>query len=340
MLAIIGASGLLGEALVEALHGLDWLEDEPKLFATDDSIGKRISFGDRTLAVSDVEKLDWSQVKTVVLAVPADAAMKYRPLASEHGCQVLDFSDVLLSDSDVASLQGFLVAAEATPAIVLNSETVRMPAADVWQALMVLQPLAQAYGLKRVEVVNLLPVSSTGRAGVNELARQTGNLLNARDIDANLFPQQIAFNSVSLGDTQTRVSADGERAAQLAQLLGLAESQVAIRSIWTSVFFGLSQCLSFELLEACESGSTGLIATLESAGIVEWNAGQVGTGPDVEFVTNPVAVANTRDLFASELRASDEAGHCWGLNTHADNLRFALNHLALPILKALHNSAR
>ena len=100
-LAVVGATGQVGEALLELLAGLDIEFSSIHAVASEQSAGKRIEFGDRLLKVQNLDGFDFSDVEVALFAVPPAVSAQHARAVSEQGCLVLDLAGVWLADPSV-----------------------------------------------------------------------------------------------------------------------------------------------------------------------------------------------------------------------------------------------
>jgi aspartate-semialdehyde dehydrogenase len=190
--AVVGATTLAGEQLVEALGERDFPVRQLHLLDAAEAAGTRIEFRGSQLAVRDLAGFDFAEVPLAIFVAGADVADEYVPRATDAGCAVVDTSSRFRAEPDVP-----LVIAAVNPQALDEFRERRIaatPAPEVVQLLCALEPLRAAAGIERLHVTTLLPVSRRGRAGVEELAGQTAALLNAQPIATAVFPVQIAFN--------------------------------------------------------------------------------------------------------------------------------------------------
>ncbi len=190
--AVVGATTVVGETLVELLEQREFPLGELHLLDWGDAVGKRISFKDSTIPVQDTAGFDFSTVGLAFFCAGEDIAAEFAPLAVEAGCVVIDHSALYRGEPDIP-----LVIPEINPqAIAAYSQRgiIACPAATTIQMLLCVHPLLSAVVIEHIGVTVCAAVSDQGRAGIEELAGQTANLLNMRPLESRVFPQQIAFN--------------------------------------------------------------------------------------------------------------------------------------------------
>lgn len=246
-IAVVGATGLVGEALLMALDEREF--PVGKLFAltAGEAAGQVAAFRERNLRVQAVDSFDFASVALVFLLEPVPAAQLERIRLA--GCALVDLSGCLTAE------QAPCVVAEVNPQLADRARWLRSPLPAVVALASVLGTLRQVLELRRVTVTACLAVSGRGREGIEELARQTAQLLNARPVEPQLFDRQIAFNllarsSAEMPDGHAR---DERRlAGELGEVLGDAALPVAATCVQAPVFFGDSLAVSLLCAEAVD----------------------------------------------------------------------------------------
>jgi len=190
--AVVGVSTLVGEALVNLLAERDF--PLGKLYPLDcaEEAGGRVEFKGSHLRVGDVARFDFSQVQLAFFCADAEISAAYVPQATAAGCVVIDDSGLFRMEPDVP-----LVVAEVNPEALAGWQARRIianPNACTVLMLTALKPIHDAVGITRINVATYQAVSGAGRAGLEELGRQTADLLNMRSIETPVFSRQIAFN--------------------------------------------------------------------------------------------------------------------------------------------------
>lgn len=225
-IVVVGATGLVGEALIDLLAARDGLGLEVIALASPRSVGKRLAFGGRRIKVSDLHEHTFSAGELVLLCVPAKIAAKTLPRIQAAGARVIDFSGHL------ADLPAILPWVDSGDAIHDQATEFRAASPACAHAACSLVAIERLAGIRDVRVNVLQAVSARGRAGVGELAGQAAQLLNVQAFDAKVFPAQIAFNALPDFDD------DASQSRDLAGLLGLDEATVGWSRVWVSVFYG------------------------------------------------------------------------------------------------------
>lgn len=267
-IAVVGATGLVGEALVELLEERDFPVANLYLLASGESAGKSIAFRGRNIRVGKLDDFDFAKVRLVFLSVAADAAVDCAARAREAGCSVIDLSGGSLNNA-AALLAQACVNGEAVETLQLPA-LIAAPAAPAAEVAEVLAALRGVLELRQVTVSACLSASALGREGVQELARQTAELLNARPLEPRLLDRQFAFNMLAqLGGVDEQGYSVVERriAAELAVLFPELKDGLSVTCSLAPVFFG--DALMVSLKAAAPVVLSAVSAALEAAEGIE-----------------------------------------------------------------------
>jgi aspartate-semialdehyde dehydrogenase len=246
--AVLGATGLAGEAMVRALEARAFPAAELYPLATDRSIGRRVAFHGRQLPVLDVASFDFASADIALFAAGAEASRRYAARAVAAGCVVVDDSPTFRGDEDVP-----LVVPEVNP-LAIGAHRARgivaSPSGGAVQLLLALKPLYDAVGLERVNVATYQSVSGAGPAAIEELATQSADLLGGKGpVKPRVVASRIAFNVVpqvqgllESGHTQEEIALDRETR----RVLGDDSLRVNTTAVRVPVFFGDAQVVHLE----------------------------------------------------------------------------------------------
>lgn len=248
---VVGATGLVGEALLSALAERRVQIAEMHALASDRSVGREVDFGDDRLKVDDLAGFDFDRADLVLFAGTAAVAREYVPRALDAGCTVVDASPEFRQAPDVPLV---VPAVNASALATLGSRRlVASPGGATVALVTALQPLHAAVGVDRVNVVSLESVSGAGRDAVEELAGQCAQLLNGRSIVASrAYPVQLAFNCIpQVGAAAAGGASEEERslASETQKILGDPAIKVNATAIRVPVFFGDALAVHVELRE-------------------------------------------------------------------------------------------
>lgn len=191
-IAVVGATGAVGETLLAVLEERDFPIEKLYPLASQRSVGKTVTFNKYQLEVKDLATFDFSQVDIALFSAGGSVSKEFAPKAAQAGCIVVDNTSCFRNEKDIP-----LVVPEVNPhriADYKNRYIIANPNCSTIQMVVALKPLHDAVGIHRINVATYQAVSGTGKKAISELVAQTGELLNGRPAKASVYPQQIAFN--------------------------------------------------------------------------------------------------------------------------------------------------
>lgn len=164
--AILGASGLVGRAMLSQLEKCEWVSVPPILLTSDRSAGTKLNFKDQQLECIAVDEDSFSAVDIALFSAGGSVSEKYAPLAVEAGAVVIDNSSAFRMDPEVS-----LVVPEINP--VTGGGIIANPNCSTIQIAMALAPLHQEFGIKEVHITTMQAVSGAGQSAQQELAQKS-----------------------------------------------------------------------------------------------------------------------------------------------------------------------
>ena len=194
--AIVGATGAVGEAMREILGERGFPLGEVHLLASERSMGKRLQVGGQSVAVQLLDDFDFENTQIALFSAGGAVSADHAPRAAEAGAVVIDNTSKFRMEEGiplvVPEVNGERIADGIGPNIIAN------PNCSTIQMAVALKPIYDAVGIERINVATYQAVSGAGMSGVRELASQTANLLNAKPLDDfEAHPAQIAFNAIA-----------------------------------------------------------------------------------------------------------------------------------------------
>ena len=193
-IAVVGATGVVGEAMLAILSQRKFPVGKIYALASERSIGKSVDFGHRELMVDDLAEFDFSKVQIGLFSAGGSISEEYAPKAAAAGCVVIDNTSHFRYDDDIP-----LVVPEVNPEAIARHTTrgiIANPNCSTIQMVVALKPIYDAVGIERINVCTYQAVSGAGRGAIEELVRQTTNLLNGRPLEIEGDAKQIAFNAI------------------------------------------------------------------------------------------------------------------------------------------------
>ncbi|WP_085631442.1 MULTISPECIES: aspartate-semialdehyde dehydrogenase [unclassified Pseudomonas] len=288
-IAVIGATGTVGETLVQILEERDFPVGNLHLLASSESAGSSVPFRGKNVRVREVDAFDFGKVRLAFFAAGPAVTLSFADRAHAAGCSLIDLSGALPAE------RAPQVVPEANASVLDGLKApfqVGSPSPSATTLAVALAPLRGLLDLQSVHVTASLAVSALGREGVTELARQTAELLNMRPLEPSFFDRQIAFNllaQVGTPDADGHTSLEKRLVRELRQVLANPSLKISATCIQAPVFFGDSFSVTLRSADAVDLEKVN--AALEDApGIELVEAGDYPTavgdavGQDVVYV--------------------------------------------------------
>ncbi|HCL5268386.1 TPA: aspartate-semialdehyde dehydrogenase [Salmonella enterica] len=262
-IAVLGATGAVGEALLETLAERQFPVGEIYALARHESAGEHLRFGGKSVIVQDAANFDWTQALLAFFVAGAEASAAWVDEATNAGCLVIDSSGLFALEPDVP-----LVVPEVNPYVLAdyrNRNVIAVADSLTSQLLAALKPLIEQGGLSRIAVTSMLSASAQGKKAVDALAGQSAKLLNGMPIDEDdVFGRQLAFNMLPLlPDREGSVRQERRIVDEVRKILQDDSVMISASVVQSPVFYGHAQMVSFEALrplaaeEAREAFSRG-----------------------------------------------------------------------------------
>ncbi|MDX1563640.1 MAG: aspartate-semialdehyde dehydrogenase [Gammaproteobacteria bacterium] len=334
-LGIVGATGLVGQALRDILDQRQFPADNVRFFASERSAGKRLPWRGKEITVEDAAMADPTGLDIAIFSAGGTTSKALAPKFAEHGVVVIDNSSAWRMDPDVP-----LVVSEVNPHAIKNRPKgiIANPNCTTMAAMPVLKPLAVEAGLIRLLASSYQAVSGGGQAGIDALATELDNAQGDRsalafDGSAMTFPeprkfaQTIAFNVLPFagaysgdeGYTDEELKFTNESR----KILELPNLKVACTCVRVPVFTGHSLSLNAEFSKPL---------SVERAKEILAEA----PGVEVTDVPTPLVAAGKDACYVGRIRRDPTVEHGLVLFVAGDNLRkgAALNAVQLAELVA------
>ena len=190
--AVVGATGAVGNEMVSVLEQRNFPVRELKLLASERSIGKELTFKGKSIPVDVLDENSFAGIEIGLFSAGGSVSEKFAPIAAAAGCVVIDNTSAFRMVPDIP-----LVVPEVNPeaiALYKNKGIIANPNCSTIQMVVALKPIHDAVRIKRIVVSTYQAVSGTGKKAIEELSQQTRALLNFEDPVIKVYPHQIAFN--------------------------------------------------------------------------------------------------------------------------------------------------
>jgi aspartate-semialdehyde dehydrogenase len=244
--AVVGATGAVGQTMLSILQERRFPVGTLHLLASERSAGEQIEYDGRKITVQDLAGFDPSGVDFALFSAGGSISKEYAPKFAAAGAIVIDNSSAFRMDADVP-----LVVSEVNPEALdsIPRGIVANPNCSTMQMLVALAPIHRAVGISRINVATYQSVSGAGRSALEELGRQTANILSFKDPDPKRFPVQIAFNLIPHIDDfldNGYTKEEMKLVWETRKILGDESIQVNPTAVRVPVFYGHSEAVHVE----------------------------------------------------------------------------------------------
>ncbi len=247
-LAVIGATGAVGKAMVQALEDLDLPLGPVRFIASERSAGSDVEFRGEARRVEALTEGAFQGRDLVFFAAGAGVSRAWAEKARAGGCAVVDLSPAFRADPGVP-----LVLPEVNPEALAafgKRGIVATPGPAATMLALVLAPLHRAAGVERASVTTLESVSGGGQKGIEELEAEMRAMLAFQEPpQPTALPHRIAFNVVpQIGPFDPAGASEEERAivAETRRLLG-SSLRLTATAVRVPIFYGHSQAVNVRL---------------------------------------------------------------------------------------------
>ncbi|PRO65182.1 aspartate-semialdehyde dehydrogenase [Alkalicoccus urumqiensis] len=204
--AVVGATGAVGQQMLDTLDRLDFPIKTIKLLSSKRSAGKKISFKGEELTVEEAKPESFDGVQLALFSAGGSVSKALAPEAVKRGAIVVDNTSAYRMDNEVP-----LVVPEVNEdALDDHKGIIANPNCSTIQMVAALEPIRKEYGISKLIVSTYQAVSGAGTEAVDEMYEQSRQILDGEDIDPKVLPvsgdekhYQIAFNAVPQIDVFT-----------------------------------------------------------------------------------------------------------------------------------------
>ncbi len=314
--AVLGATGLVGETLISILEERNFPVARFVPLASARSVGKTVRFRGEDHPVQDVEKFDFRGTQIGLFSAGASVSAVYAPRAGAAGCVVIDNTSKFRYDADIP-----LVVPEVNPeAIALHRKRhiIANPNCSTIQMVVALKPIHDAAGITRINVATYQSVSGAGRRSVETLRRQAGQSLDDQPVQTDGATKPIAFNVVPhIDEFQPNgyTKEEMKMVWETRKILGDESIQVNPTAVRVPVFFGHSEAVHVETREKLDAARARELLA-RAPGITVIDEARLGGYP-----TAVTEAAHRDNVFVGRIREDISCPRGLSLWVVADNIR-------------------
>ncbi|MBI2848525.1 MAG: aspartate-semialdehyde dehydrogenase [Chloroflexi bacterium] len=311
--AMVGATGLVGQEIIKILHQRRFPFKSVSLFASGKSAGKTITIINQEVEVKEITHHAFKNIDIAFFSAGAEISTYYVPSFVREGAVVIDNSAAFRMDSDVP-----LVVPEVNPDdLRYHSGVIANPNCSTIQMVVVLYPLHKVNPIKRVIVDTYQSVGGTGKEAIEELSLQTKLMLEGKTAIPHVYPHQIAFNvlpeiDVFLDNGYTKE--EWKMVQETRKIMHVPDIMVSATCVRVPVYVGHSEAIHVEFEKPMDVARARDILA-NAPGV------KVQDDTDINLYPHPWVVAGTDEVHVGRIR--EDASHPNGIAMWvvADNVR-------------------
>ena len=329
--AVVGATGLVGEAMVNVLEERDFPVGQLHALASERSVGRRVSFRGRNYPVQELQGFDFAHCDFALFSAGAAVSREHVPRALAAGCLVIDNTSEFRYREDVP-----LVVPEVNPQaleVIGTSGLVANPNCSTIQLVVALKPLYDAAGIERIDVATYQSVSGAGREALEELVRQSIAALSGKGpVESPGGAKQMAFNCVPHIDVFQDNGYTREEMKivwETRKILGDSNLRVNATAVRVPVFYGHSEVVHIDTRRPLSAAEARELLR-NAAGVTVLDEPRLGGYP-----TAATEAANRDTVYVGRIRedlAPDRGLNLWVVS---DNVRKGAATNSVQIAEAL-----
>ncbi len=313
IVAVVGATGAVGNEMISILEERKFPVENLRLFASERSEGRAFNFNGKATKVEVLTDKVFEGIDIALFSAGGDRSKEFAPAAAKAGCVVIDNSSAWRMDPEIP-----LVVPEVNPDdLSWHKGIIANPNCSTIQMVVALKPIHDAAKIKRVVVTTFQSVSGTGKKAIEELMNQTTDMLNFRDIEAKVYPHQIAFNclphiDVFMEDGYTKEEI--KMVDETKKILGDDSVKVTATTVRVPVFRGHSESINIETEKKLTANEArALFAT--APGVLVYDA------PEKNIYPLQTITADKDEVYVGRIREDHTIENGLNIWITADNLR-------------------
>lgn len=311
--AIVGATGLVGQEFIKTLLQRNFPVASFRLLASDRSAGRKMPVGNREIKVEETSNDSFDGVDIALFSAGAEQSRHFSPVAARAGAVVIDNSAAYRMDKEVP-----LVVPEVNvDDIVWHKGIIANPNCSTIQMVVALYPLHKLNPIKRIVVATYQSVSGTGAAAIDELRTQVRQVLEGEVTIPHVYPHQIAFNVLPEIDVFMDNGYTKEEWKMLEETRKIMhDDSIAISAtcVRVPVLVGHAEAVNIELTEPMLADEAQRIIS-RAPGV------KVLDDTSISLYPQPWAAAGSDEVFVGRIRRDESHPNGLAMWIVADNLR-------------------
>jgi aspartate-semialdehyde dehydrogenase len=315
-LAVVGATGLVGQTMLEILQERNFPISHLYPLASKNSKGTQVIFNEKNYMVEDLAEFDFSQADIALFSAGGSVSEQYAPIAASKNCVVIDNTSCFRYDDEIP-----LVVPEVNEASIQEykkKNIIANPNCSTIQMVIALKPIYDAVGIKRVNVSTYQSVSGKGRSGVQGLMHESVFKLNSKEPEQLEFGNEIAFNVIPQIDSFQENGYTREEMKMVWETQKIfADDKLMVNptAVRVPVFYGHAEALHIE--------TKNKISAREARWLLEQVKGiEVKDNPETSLYPMPIIDgAGTNEVYVGRIREDISCVNGLNMWVVADNVR-------------------
>jgi len=245
--AVVGATGAVGNEMINVLEQRDFPVRKIKLLASSRSAGESLEFRGESVTVEELTEDAFKDIEIGLFSAGGSVSERFAPIAARDGCVVIDNTSAFRMDPEVP-----LVVPEVNPHAInqyTQKRIIANPNCSTIQMVVVLKPIHDVARIRRVVVSTYQAVSGTGKEAIEELDRQTRAIFSQQEVKVEVYPHQIAFNCLPHIDVFLDNGYTKEEIKMVNETKKIMEDdsiRVTATTVRVPVFYGHSESVNIE----------------------------------------------------------------------------------------------
>ena len=313
-IAVVGATGNVGREILNILHERKFPADEIVALASQNSVGRKVSYGNKTLIVKALDSYDFTGTSIALFSPGGKVSAIYAPKAAKAGCVVIDNTSHFRMDEDVP-----LIVPEVNPEAIagyVKSNIIANPNCSTIQMVVALKPLHDIAKIKRIVVATYQAVSGAGKEAMDELYNSTKKVYENQNVEPSKFSRRIAFNVIPQIDVFMEDGVSKEEWKMKVETKKILDPNIEVEAtcVRVPVFNSHSEAINVEF-ESAITPNQAREALEESDGVIV-----IDNPQEMKFVT-PIEASAKDPVFVSRIRKDSSVKYGLSLWVVADNLK-------------------
>jgi aspartate-semialdehyde dehydrogenase len=313
--AVVGATGAVGNEMVETLEQRKFPVKKLTLLASARSAGKTMTYKGRDVVIQELKEDSFKDIQIGLFSAGGSISEKFAPIAAAAGCVVIDNTSAWRMDPDVP-----LVVPEVNEHAIkgyTKKGIIANPNCSTIQMVVALKPLHDAAKIKRIVVSTYQAVSGTGKKAIYELEQQVLAIYNQKPIEKKVYPHQIAFNCLPQIDVFLDNGYTKEEMKMVNETKKILEDdsiQVTATTVRVPVFYSHSESVNIEFEKD--------LSPEEARKILKKAPGvKVVDDPAKKLYPLAINAAGKDETFVGRIRRDESVAHGLNMWVVADNIR-------------------